>query len=56
LMCFFLLKKSNFIYFTTITKHVHITQTDHARSHRCLCSFGLRVGGNRCNRRKPTCL
>jgi len=27
-----------------------------ARWHRCLRSDGLRVGGNRSDRRKPTCL
>ena len=39
----------NFIYFTTITKH-------HARWHQCLRLDGLRVGGNRSARGKPTCL
>ena len=32
------------------------TYIDHARWHRCLRSDGLRVGGNRSARRKPTCL
>jgi len=44
----------NFIYFTTITKQV--IQHNHARWHRRLRSVGLRVGGNRSARRKPTCL
>ena len=53
----FLPKSLNFIYFTTITKQVYnTTYINHARWHRCLRSDGLRVGGNRTARRKPTCL
>jgi len=34
----------------------YTTYIKHARWHRCLCSGGHRVGGNRSTRRKPTCL
>ena len=34
----------------------YTTYINHARWHRCLCSDGLRVGGNRSAQRKPTCL
>ena len=34
----------------------YTTYINHNRWHRCLCSGGLRVGGNRSTRRKPTCL
>ena len=46
----------NVIYFTTITKQVHTTYTNHARWHRCLRSGGLRVGENLSTQWKPTCL
>ena len=34
----------------------YTTYINHARWHRCLRLDGLRVGGNRSTRRKPTCL
>ena len=34
----------------------YTTFINHAHWHRCLRSDGLRVGGNRNARRKPTCL
>ena len=34
----------------------YTTYINHASWHRCLGSDGLRVGGNRSARRKPTCL
>ena len=34
----------------------YTTYINHARWHRCLRSDGLRVGGNRSARKKPTCL
>ena len=34
----------------------YTTYINHARWYWCLCSGGLRVGGNRSVRRKPTCL
>ena len=34
----------------------YTTYINHARWHRCLRSDGLRVGGNRSTRGKPTCL
>ena len=34
----------------------YTTYINHARCYRCLRSDGLRVGGNRSTRRKPTCL
>ena len=34
----------------------YTTYINHARWHRCLRSDGLRVGGNRSTRKKPTCL
>ena len=37
-------------------KTSYTTYINHARWHRCLRSDGLRVGGNRSARRKPTCL
>jgi len=34
----------------------YTTYINHARWHPCLCTDGLRVGGNRSALRKPTCL
>ena len=49
-------KKFKLYLFYNDYKTSYTTYINHARWHRCLRSDGLRVGGNRSTRRKPTCL
>jgi len=42
------------MYYTTITKQVHITYINHGGWHVCLRLCNLCVGGNASTQRKPT--
>ena len=55
IICGFFFFNSNFIYFTTITKQVHLTYIHHAHWYWCLRLCNLCVGANCSTQRKPTC-